>query len=77
MTARDALRLIAAGLRGAGDGEVDAAAVACMEVAGGPLGAFRLAADLVAAAFDAGDAPPGKRPAPPGGSGAERFPGGA
>ncbi len=77
ITARDALRLIAAGLRGADGSEVDGAAVARMEVAGGPLGAFRLAAELVAAAFDTGDAPPGKHPAPRENPIPEHFPGGA
>lgn len=76
MSARDAVRLIAAGLRGAGHA-ADAAAVAGMAVEGGPLGAFRLAAELVAAAFGVADASPGNPSAPPGAPPPERFPGGA
>jgi hypothetical protein len=77
MTARDALRLIAAGLRGAGQADADAGAVARMTVAGGPLGGFQLAANLVAAAFDTGDVSPGKHPAPPERPITDDSPGGA
>lgn len=86
MSARDALRIIAAGLRGAGaDAGLDAAEVAGLDwarldIAGGPLGAFRLAADLIAAAFGGAETAPGNPPAPPGvpcHPDTERSPGGA
>lgn len=50
MSARDAIRILGAGLRGAGEA-VEDEEVAAMNVSGGPLAAFRLAADLIAAAF--------------------------
>ena len=54
LTARDLIRIIAAGLRGAGETIADDE-VAAMTVAGGAAGYARIAADLIAATF--ADAP--------------------
>ncbi len=51
MSARDLVRIIAAGLRGAGEAVSDDE-VAAMSVAGGAAGYVRVAADLIAATFD-------------------------
>jgi hypothetical protein len=50
MSARDAIRILGAGLRGAGEA-IDDEEVARMSLAGGPLAAFKLATELIAAAF--------------------------
>lgn len=54
LSARDLVRIIAAGLRGAGM-SVDDDEVAAMQVEGGALGYVRIAADLISATF--GDMP--------------------
>ena len=54
LSARDLVRIIAAGLRGAGENVSDDD-VAAMQVDGGAAGYVRIAADLIAATFD--DAP--------------------
>ena len=51
MSARDLVRIIAAGLRGAGEAVSDDE-VAAMTVAGGAAGYVRVAAELIAATFD-------------------------
>lgn len=51
LSARDLIRIIAAGLRGAGEAIGDDE-VAAMPVAGGAAGYVRVAADLIAATFD-------------------------
>ncbi len=51
VSARDLIRIIGAGLRGAGEALRDDE-VATMTVAGGASGYVRLAADLIAATFD-------------------------
>ena len=51
MSARDLVRIIAAGLRGAGEAVSDDE-VAAMLVAGGAAGYVRVAAELIAATFD-------------------------
>jgi hypothetical protein len=51
LKARDLIRIIAAGLRGAGESVSDDE-VAAMAVAGGAQGYVRIAADLIAATFD-------------------------
>ncbi|HEX7791663.1 MAG TPA: gene transfer agent family protein [Afipia sp.] len=51
LSARDLVRIIAAGLRGAGEAVSDDE-VAAMTVEGGAAGYVRIAADLIAAAFD-------------------------
>ena len=51
MSARDLVRIIAAGLRGAGEAVSDDE-VAAMPVAGGAAGYVRVAAELIAATFD-------------------------
>jgi tail tube GTA-gp10-like protein len=48
--ARDVLALIAAGLKGGGS-DLDRAALAEAEIAGGPMGAARVAAELLARTF--------------------------
>jgi hypothetical protein len=50
LSARDLIRIIAAGLRGAGESVTDDE-VARMEVEGGAQGYVRIAADLIAATF--------------------------
>ena len=55
LTARDLIRVIAAGLRGAGEAVSDEE-VARMAVADGAAGYVRIAADLITATFGAGDA---------------------
>jgi len=50
LKARDLTRIIAAGLRGAGEGLSDEA-VAAMEVDGGAQGYVRIAAELIAVTF--------------------------
>jgi len=50
LTARDLLRIIAAGLRGAGEAVTDEE-VAAMVADGGAAGYVRIAADLIAATF--------------------------
>jgi hypothetical protein len=54
LSARDLVRIIAAGLRGAGESVSDAD-VAAMAVPGGAAGYVRIAAELIAATFN--DAP--------------------
>lgn len=54
LSARDLVRIIGAGLRGAGEGVSDDD-VAALAVDGGAAGYVRIAADLIAATFD--DAP--------------------
>src|SRR5882724_11549015 len=51
LSARDLVRIIGAGLRGAGEG-VDDDEVAAMTVDGGAPGYVRIAADLIAATFE-------------------------
>jgi hypothetical protein len=51
LSARDLVRIIAAGLRGAGEAVSDDE-VAAMSVPGGAPGYVRIAADLIAATFD-------------------------
>ena len=51
MSARDLVRIIAAGLRGAGEAVSDDE-VAAMPVTGGAAGYVRVAAELIAATFD-------------------------
>lgn len=63
LAARDCIRIIAAGLRGAGE-DVPDDAVAAMRVEGGAPGYVRIVADLVAATFrPLTDASPGSGPA--------------
>ncbi len=52
LSARDLVRIIGAGLRGAGAGISDDEVMA-MKVEGGASGYVRIAADLIAATFDA------------------------
>jgi hypothetical protein len=59
LTAADAIRVIGAGLRGAGN-DIDDASVARMRAEGGAAGFVAIVADLLAATFggsDAGDVP--------------------
>jgi len=56
LSARDLVRIIAAGLRGAGESVSDEE-VAAMTVGGGAAGYVRIAAELIAATFE-------ERPAP-------------
>jgi hypothetical protein len=63
LKARDLVRVIAAGLRGAGENVSDDE-VAAMTVADGAAGYVRIAADLIAATFG-GDATPEEKPAGP------------
>lgn len=51
LSARDLVRIIAAGLRGAGESVTDDE-VAAMSADGGAAGYVRIAADLIAATFD-------------------------
>jgi hypothetical protein len=53
LSARDLTRIIAAGLRGAGDAVTDDE-VAVMTAEGGAAGFVRIAAELIAATFDDG-----------------------
>jgi hypothetical protein len=55
LSARDLVRIIAAGLRGAGEAVTDDE-VAVMTMEGGAAGFVRIAADLIAATFDDGAA---------------------
>ncbi|MBN8970109.1 MAG: gene transfer agent family protein [Rhizobiales bacterium] len=55
LSARDLVRIIGAGLRGAGAGVSDDEVMA-MKVNGGASGYVRIAADLIAATFDAPEA---------------------
>jgi hypothetical protein len=55
LSARDLVRIIAAGLRGAGEMVTDDE-VAVMTAEGGAAGFVRIAADLIAATFDEGAA---------------------
>ena len=55
--ATDAIRVIGAGLRGAGNAVTDAD-VAAMQVGGGAAGYLRIVADLLKATFAVEDAPP-------------------
>ncbi len=57
LTARDLIRIIGAGLRGAGEAVSDEE-VARMAVAAGAAGYVRIAADLITATFGKGDAAP-------------------
>ncbi len=61
LSARDLVRIIAAGLRGAGDPITDEE-VAAMQAAGGATGYVRIAADLISATFD--DSSTANLPAP-------------
>lgn len=70
--ASDAIRIIGAGLRGAGH-EVSDGEAARLPVDGGAAGYLRIVAELLKATFAVEEQPPGKAPAPPGGD----FPGGA
>lgn len=54
LTANDAVRVIGAGLRGAGN-DIDDATVADMRGEGGAAGFVAIVADLLAATFGAGD----------------------
>jgi len=68
MTAQDLTRIIAAGLRGAGEAVSDAD-VAAMTAPGGAAGFVRIAGDLIAATFgmesaDAADPPQRQGPPP-------------
>ena len=54
LTSRDAIRVVAAGLRGAGE-EVGDEEVACMRTPGGAAGFARIVGDLIAATFGAGE----------------------
>lgn len=65
MAARDLMRVVAAGLRGAGESVTDAE-VAAMTTPGGATGFVAIAAELLAVTFG--------EPAPPGGAGAGRNP---
>lgn len=65
LAARDLVRIIAAGLRGAGEA-VEDDAVATMTAPDGARGLVRIAADLIAATFGDGSDPP--RPPPPQGA---------
>jgi hypothetical protein len=58
LRARDLIRIIGAGLRGAGEAVSDDE-VARMEIAGGAPAYARTAADLIAATFGAGQEPGG------------------
>jgi hypothetical protein len=53
LSARDLVRIIAAGLRGAGE-TISDDEVAALRVKGGVTGYVRIAADLIAATFDGG-----------------------
>ena len=65
LKARDLVRIIAAGLRGAGEAVSDDE-VARMAVAGGAQGYVRIAADLIAATFEGAlPEPAGRAPAGP------------
>ncbi|MCS0501091.1 gene transfer agent family protein [Ancylobacter mangrovi] len=66
LSARDAVRVVGAGLRGAG-AEVSDAEVARMTTPGGAAGFARIVGDLIAATFGAGEgaAPGPLPPAPP------------
>lgn len=57
LKARDLIRIIAAGLRGAGE-TVGDADVAAMAVEGGAQGYVRIAAELIAATFGETEEPP-------------------
>src|SRR5262245_5846615 len=72
LKARDLVRIIAAGLRGAGHTVTDDE-VAAMQVAGGAEGYVRVAGALIAATFGGSEAPPG--PPPPQSPSARRSPG--
>ena len=63
LRAHDLTRIIAAGLRGAGD-DVSDDDVSAMAVAGGAAGYARIAADLIAATFGGDDAAVEKSPRP-------------
>jgi len=56
LSARDLLRIIGAGLRGAGEA-IEDHEVAAMTVEGGASGYVRIAADLIAATFEENSAP--------------------
>jgi hypothetical protein len=56
LSARDLVRIIAAGLRGAGD-DIGDDEVAAMTVNGGASGYVRIAAELIAATFEDTSAP--------------------
>ena len=56
LKARDLIRIIGAGLRGAGEAVSDEE-VALMDVEGAAAGYVRIAAELIAATFGADDAP--------------------
>lgn len=72
ISATDAIRVIGAGLRGAGTA-IDDAEVAALTIAGGAAGYLALVARLLTATFAPGDAPTGNPPAPRGSA----SPGGA
>lgn len=56
LSARDLVRIIGAGLRGAGEATSDDE-VAAMQIAGGAAGYVRVAADLIAATFEDASVP--------------------
>ncbi|QIB35097.1 gene transfer agent family protein [Ancylobacter pratisalsi] len=65
LSARDAIRVVGAGLRGAGE-EVSDAMVAQMRATGGAAGFARIVGELIAATFGAGEgAAPAPLPHPP------------
>lgn len=72
ISASDAIRVIGAGLRGAGNA-VSNDEVAAMSVAGGAAGFIAIVVKLLTATFAPASAPPGNGEAPP----AQRSPGGA
>jgi len=84
LSARDAQRIIAAGLRGAGH-DIDDAAVARMQAEGGAAGYVDIVARLLTATFGVSDgvrpsgsdtiAPPSSKGVRPGGSDTIPFPG--
>jgi hypothetical protein len=61
LKARDLTRVIAAGLRGAGD-PVSDDEVAQMQAAGGAAGYVRIAVELIEATFGSGEAPDPRQP---------------
>ncbi|MFD2181421.1 gene transfer agent family protein [Rhodoplanes azumiensis] len=74
LAARDLTRVVAAGLRGAGDGVTDAE-VAAMTTPGGAAGFVAIAADLLAVTFgEVAPAAPPRSLAPVGGAGAAPNP---
>jgi len=64
LSARDAIRIVAAGLRGAGESVTDDE-VARMTMPGGAAGFARLVGELIAATFGAGEGAAAPLPEPP------------